>query len=83
MSVKFELEAEAPEQDYFEPLFSNSTMNVAAIVAYICGYFGIFMVGIVIWFERSGLAGSYRTLLNILSTFVLEQVRAKPLLFVI
>ena len=65
MEVLFGLEnatlnEELSFQDYFKGVFANPLINWAAIFLYFLGFFGVWGVAMVIWFERSGRAGNYR-----------------------
>ena len=61
--------------DIYEDLFSNSFSNWTLAIIYIVGLTGCIGLGLVSWFEKSGQAGPYRTLLNQLTSFKLELVR--------
>ena len=62
------------EKDAFAEGFESLHIKLAFALTYIwtiiCGLLLLF----VIWFERSGQAGSFRTMLNQLASFIMEQV---------
>lgn len=65
MEVLFGLEnatlnEELSHRDYFKGVFANPLIKWAAIFFYFLGFFGVWGVAMVIWFERSGRAGNYR-----------------------
>ena len=60
--------------DDFASVYSNTYLNTASILLYIIGMLSCAGLCLVSWFERSGLAGPYRTLKNRLFIFCLEQM---------
>ena len=66
---------ETSNEDYFKDVYSNSWINGFVIGLYFCGFVFIFGLIFVSWFERSGLSGPYRTLVNQLVIFNIESVR--------
>ena len=62
-------------KDFFEDLYSSTSLNVLDTFAYVFGLFGGGTVLFVSWYERTGQAGPYRTLVNQLASFNLDQVR--------
>ena len=59
--------------DFFEKAFENWLFNLLAVLVYVIGLIGIAGLIFVIWFERTGLAGPFRTLINQLVSFNLDQ----------
>ena len=62
------------KEDFFEGLYNNSNMQLIIILTYCLIVLVLIDLGFVLWFERSGQAGHYRTLVNQLSSFNLDQV---------
>ena len=65
------------DEDFFPPfqeLYSNSMVNVLMITIYLLGIVSCIGLRLVSWFERSGQAGPYRTLVNRLMSITLDQV---------
>ena len=60
--------------DSFSQVYANQLLNRFMIVLYIIGLFGCLGLSLVSWFERSGQAGPYRTLVNQLVSINLDQV---------
>ena len=60
--------------DFFENVYSDPILNGCMIAVYLFGCIGCAGLGLVIWFERSGSAGPYRTLVNQLVSYNLLQV---------
>ena len=60
--------------DFFENVYSDPILNGCMIAVYFFGCIGCAGLGLVIWFERSGSAGPYRTLVNQLVSYNLLQV---------
>ena len=75
LNASWHLEAE--ERDFFHGVWSNQALNKAMGFVYFSGL--IFCIGLlfVSWFERSGEAGPFRTLVNRLVSFMLDQVKNK------
>ena len=55
--------------DFFENVYSDPILNGCMIAVYFFGCIGCAGLGLVIWFERSGSAGPYRTLVNQLVSY--------------
>ena len=68
-------EKETLTEDYFKDVYSNPWINRFVIGIYFSGSIFIFGLIFVSWFERSGLSGPYRTLVNQLVIFNVESVR--------
>ena len=62
------------KEDFFEGLYNNSNMKLIIVLTYCLIVVVLIGLGFVLWFERSGQAGHYRTLVNQLSSFNLDQV---------
>ena len=69
------------EEDFFAGIYENQTVSWLMGITYFLGLFGCIALRFVIWFERSGQAGNYRTLVNQLVSFNLEQVRLIHIFF--
>lgn len=52
------------QKDFFENVYSDPMVNSCMIAVYIFGFLGCAGLILVLWFERSGLAGPYRSLVN-------------------
>ena len=63
------------EEDYFKDVYDNPWINRTIIGLYFGGFASILGLIFVVWFERSGQAGPYRTLINQLVIFNIESVR--------
>lgn len=50
--------------DVFEGIYSNLTVNIIMVFLYFTGLAFCFGIALIIWFEKSGQAGPYRTLIN-------------------
>ena len=65
------------EKDAFAAVYDNLYLKLSFVFSYIlviiCGLLLVF----VIWFERSGQAGHFRTMVNQLTTFMFDQVRLR------
>lgn len=57
-----------------EKIYSYTLINSTFVVLYLLGIFSCFGLALVIWFEKSGQAGPYRTVINQLVSCRLEQV---------
>ena len=64
------------EVDFFRGIYENQIVLWSMGITYFFGLFGCIALRFVIWFERSGQAGHFRTLVNQLVSFNLEQVRS-------
>ena len=62
------------EVDFFEEVYSEPILKWIMVGFYFLGFFAIVGLGIVPWFERSGEAGPYRTLINRLTSNNIEMV---------
>ena len=62
------------EVDFFEEVYSEPILKWIIVGFYFLGFFAIVGLGIVTWFERSGEAGPYRTLINRLTSNNIEMV---------
>ena len=62
------------QKDFFTGIYDSPKLTMAMVMTYILCTFCMVGIGYVIWFERSGQAGHFRTLVNQLSTFNLDQV---------
>ena len=58
----------AIQKDFFENVYSDPILNKCMIAVYLFGFIGCAGLILVLWFERSGLAGPYRTLVNQLAS---------------
>ena len=61
-------------QDMFEEVYSNPIVNFSMLILHLLGLVACFGLAMVIWFERSGQAGQYRTLVNQLVSYRIEQM---------
>ena len=62
------------EVDFFEQVYSVKWLKWLMVSFYFLGLVAIVGLGIVTWFERSGEAGPYRTLINRLTSYNIEMV---------
>ena len=60
--------------DYFSNVYEDPFIKFTLLLSYLLSYLNILPAGLVIWFERSGRAGQFRTLINQLASFSLDQV---------
>ena len=59
-------------EDFFAQVYENSLLRYTMVALYLAGLLPCMSLIFVVWYERSGLAGNYRTILNQLSsTFLL------------
>ena len=72
-AVIFEFKYEMEKMDPFGGVYQNQNVNIFCAILYILGLLSCVGLGSVIWFERSGQAGPYRTLINQLVSHKLEQ----------
>ena len=63
------------EVDFFAGIYENQIVKWSIGITYFLGLFGCIALRFIIWFERSGQAGHFRTLVNQLVSYNLEQVR--------
>ena len=61
-------------QDFFAGIYQSPYIKLAMTLTYGVAVMCMIGLGLVLWFERSGQAGHYRTLVNQLSSFNLDQV---------
>ena len=62
------------QTDFFENVYSDPMVNGCMIAVYIFGFLGCAGLILVLWFERSGLAGPYRSVVNQLVSQNIVQV---------
>ena len=62
------------EKDAFAGVYENLNLKLAFAISYIVMIICGLLLGFVIWFERSGQAGHFRTMVNQLTTFMFDQV---------
>lgn len=62
------------DQDYFEEAFSDPWVKLIYLICYPIGCIGSVGLGFVLWFEKSGQAGHYRTLINQLVSISIELI---------
>ena len=62
------------EKDAFAGVYENLYLKLAFVFSYILVVICGLLLGFVIWFERSGQAGHFRTMVNQLTTFMFDQV---------
>ena len=62
------------EEDYYKQAYANSLMNLSIFTIYLLGLVGCGGLALVSWFERSGQAGPYRSLINRLVSHNMDQV---------
>ena len=67
--------------DYFREIFSNPIINWTAILIWLLGLVSCVFLRIVSWFEKTGQAGPFRTLVNRLFSCIIDQVGSPYLLF--
>lgn len=60
--------------DDFEAIFSNSVVNWTTSLTYFIGLACCAILGMVSYFERSGMAGPFRCITNQLISFSIDQV---------
>ena len=63
-----------PSTDFFKDVYEDPVIKWGIILTYLMCGIGIYGLLVVVWFERSGMAGNFRTLVNQLVSFNLEQV---------
>ena len=51
-------------KDFFADVFSDPKMVFSMVLFYIVGQVGVVGIVFIIWLERSGQTGPYRTLIN-------------------
>ena len=62
------------DEDYFKDVYDKPWINRTIVGLYFGGFASIIGLIFVVWFERSGQAGPYRTLINQLVIFNIESV---------
>ena len=67
--------------DYFQDVFSPPIINWTMILIWILGLASCVFLRIVSWFEKTGQAGPFRTLVNRLFSCIIDQVFSCYLLF--
>lgn len=55
-------------QDFFDEVYKEPWIKAIVIVSYLCSLFGLSGLALLVSFERSGLAGQYRTLVDQLTS---------------
>ena len=69
---KFSLDSDL---DMFHDIYSDQALNQVCALIYIFGFVGWFGIILVSYFEKSGLAGPFRTFANQLVSYNLDQVK--------
>ena len=62
------------EENAFQGLYEKSDTKIAMLSTYTVTFLGLSGLGFILWFERSGQAGHYRTVINQLISFNIDQV---------
>ena len=65
------------DEDFFEGIFEDWTIKSLMIIFHLISLGSVGGLMLILWFERSGRAGQYRTLVNQLASFNIEQVSVK------
>ena len=65
------------QEDFFAGIYEDWTIKTFVILFHIISLFSVGGLVLILWFERSGYAGHFRTLINQLSSFNIEQVSPK------
>ena len=68
--------------DYFKEVFSSPIINWTMILIWILGLASCVFLRIVSWFEKTGQAGPFRTLVNRLFSCIIDQVSRLHLLLI-
>ena len=68
------------EEDFFAEVYSDPRIVFGMVMLYLIGLGGVLGLVIIIWLERSGQAGPFRTLVNQLVSFNYEAVMLKGVL---
>ena len=63
------------EDDIFAKIFENKWIVWGKLLAFFIGLLSNGVLGLVVWFETTGQAGPYRTMLNQLASFEIIQVQ--------
>lgn len=77
LDVDFESESNRSlevEQDIFGGIYEDPRIKWPIFGLYILGWFGCGLLRFIVWFERSGEAGHFRTLVNQLNSNNLDLV---------
>ena len=61
-------------EDFFEDIYSDPWINRLMIAIHFITYIPLLGLASVAWFERTGQAGPYRTLINRLVSFQIDSV---------
>ena len=72
MHINLNVSLHLTTMDTYEVVYSKTWINWILVVLYLCGIISCVGVGVVIWFEKSGQAGPYRTLVNQLISLRLQ-----------
>ena len=62
------------KDDFFQEIYSNPIINLSMIGIYSVGLISCAGLRLVSWFERSGQAGPYRTLVNQLMLIIVDWI---------
>ena len=62
------------EENAFPGLYESPLIRSAMFMTYMVTLLGLSGLGFILWFERSGQAGQYRTVINQLISFNIDQV---------
>ncbi len=76
-AVDYNLQMHQEYLDDFRGIFAFKVFNWLMFAIYLLGYLCCFALALVIWFEYSGRAGPFRTLVNQLFSEILIQVSLK------
>ena len=76
-AVDYNLQMHQENLDDFRGIFAFKVFNWLMFAIYLLGYLCCFALALVIWFEYSGRAGPFRTLVNQLFSEILIQVSLK------
>lgn len=68
------LPAEVATVDRFAGIFENPWIKYSMLILYLFGILGCAGLKFIVWFERSGQAGHYRTLVNQLNSYNLDHM---------
>lgn len=72
--ISFETNDTVMEEDFFVGVYNDKVAVWSLVIVYIIGLVGMIGIVLIIWFERSGEAGPFRTLINQLVTHNYEAV---------
>ena len=70
------------DDDYFKDVFATPIINYTMILIWILGLASCVFLRIVSWFEKTGQAGPFRTLVNRLFSCIIDQVGSPYLLHI-